>query len=214
MLERPALLVGEQLVAVAGEEGFGALLASRGLAPLSARTAVIAVGSNGAPAQVAYKFAARGVSCVVPMAPRQVYGLRAGVSSHVGVAGYVPAAPVLEAGASDTLVVAWLDDAQLAAMDHSERLNYRRRPAPDGSGAYVYVSMRGVLVGRSGETRVAQAQPELLSGLLRDAPRLREVFGPTPESWVRVARADEAARALGVRVFREMGWVRESVHHG
>ncbi|GAA2070389.1 hypothetical protein GCM10009801_21060 [Streptomyces albiaxialis] len=217
LLDRAALLDGERLVDV-GMGEIDVLLGARRVAPLSGRTPVLAVGSNGAPAQVRYKFAAAGVSCVVPMAPTLVEGVSVGVSAHVSPAGYVAAAPVMGDGGSSTLVLSWLDEAQLAVMDASEGRNYRRVPVPvpvpvSGLDAQMYVSAHGLLA-RDGVPRAARPQGELISELLAGSAALRGRFGESPESWVRVASADEGARRYAGRVFAEEGWVRESEPYG
>ena len=213
-LEHAALLDGERLVPVGGAVEFGDLLAVRGVVGMAGRTPVVAVGSNGAPAQVRYKFGRGRVSGVVPMVPTVVRGVGVGVSAHVCQAGYVPAAPVFEGDGAATLVVCWLDPEQLAVMDASEGGNYRRVPAPGGEGE-LYVSSRGVLVDGDGVPRRAEhGQRGLIRSLLGESAALRRLFGDGPESWVRVASADAGARERAAWVFFEEGWVRESGRHG
>ncbi|MFG3253649.1 hypothetical protein [Streptomyces sp. NPDC048172] len=213
LLDRSALLDGERLLG-AESGGFDELLAERGAASMDGRTGVVAVGSNGAPAQVRYKFARAGVSCVVPMVPTLVEGVSVGVSAHVSPAGYVAAAPVMGGGESSTLVLSWLDPAQLDVMDASEGRNYRRLTVPVAGGeAQMYVSLRGLLAS-DGVPLVAQEQPALIRGLLRGSAALRGIFGDSPESWVRVAASDSDAREEGAQVFAAEGWVRESGPYG
>jgi hypothetical protein len=102
---------------------------------------VIAVGSNGSPAQLHRKLAGR-TGVLVPMTYVAVGGLVPGVSAHVSRPGYVPATPVLLPGATGRLVLLWLDDAQLAAVDATEP-NYHRTALP----AEVTVSLAGCTPG-------------------------------------------------------------------
>ncbi|WP_127201744.1 hypothetical protein [Streptomyces sp. Z26] len=77
-------------------------------------------------------------------------------------------------------------------------------------GAYVYHSARGVLA-RPAPDRTALRcgpQPAVLAGLLAGSARLRELFGPTPETWVTRAAADPALRALGTAAFVTEGLLR------
>ncbi|MEU5422506.1 hypothetical protein ACFY1P_01105 [Streptomyces sp. NPDC001407] len=184
------------------------------------RHPVIAVGSNASPAQLHHKLARRGLPTTVPMVPVRVRGIGVGCSGHIGRYGYVAAAPYAEPDAELTLVIGWLDSAQLAEVDRTE-FHYRRTLLPGTrfpmlmpsgealGGAYVYVSRHGVLTdtadGRplpgGGDQRV------LLTRLLTSSPALRDLLGPGPESWVERARADEAVRDEGKRIFREHGWV-------
>ncbi|MGW7350461.1 hypothetical protein [Streptomyces sp. NPDC054784] len=213
------------------------LLARRGLDPVAARSPVLAVGSNAAPGQVRHKLARLGRSRALPMVPVRVRGLAVGLSAHVSPAGYVAAAPYAAPGATSALVLTWLDAAQLAAVDRTELPNYARAFLPgDGDaddpgetgetgdapfavtlpggrrlpGAYVYHSARGVLArpAPDGTPLPCGPQPAVLAGLLAGSARLRELFGPTPESWVTRAAADPALRALGTAAFVTEGLLR------
>ncbi|WP_312866286.1 hypothetical protein [Streptomyces boluensis] len=218
----PALLVGERLLRVEPGPGpLGALRVEGGgrldgyVDDLDRRHPVLAVGSNASPAQVAYKLARDRLSGVVPMLPVTVRGIGVGCSAHVGRAGYVAAAPYPDPEATRTLVLSWLDDAQLAAVDATEVPNYRRRLlsaaalglAPPGlapAGAWLYTGERGVLVGPGGRPLPGGGdQGALLAGLLARSARLRALLGPDARSWVRTARADAAVRAEATRVFAD-----------
>ncbi|MEV0254347.1 hypothetical protein AB0H82_08760 [Streptomyces sp. NPDC050732] len=197
------------------------ILTALGRPPVADRHPVIAVGSNASPGQLSHKLARRGISGTVPMVPVRLRGLGIGCSAHIGRAGYVAAAPYGARTARTTLVVSWLDAAQLPAVDATELPNYRRVPLPGDAygmtlpsgerldGAYVYVSVRGVLADPvTGLPRPGGGdQAALLDALLDASPRLRELLGPDAASWVRRAAADPELRARGTLLFAEEGWV-------
>ncbi|MFF0200305.1 hypothetical protein [Streptomyces sp. NPDC005017] len=191
------------------------------------RTPVLAVGSNASPGQLGRKMARAGLSAPVPMVKVRVTGLAVGVSAHVSRMGYVSASPLRAPGAVRKLFVAWLDGEQLAVVDASEGVplpagNFRRAWLPaaevpvkleDGRtlpGVYAYVNRRGVLHDGGGTPRPHPGQRELLTGLLAGLPRLRELFGTTPEEFVARARADAALCEHGTRLFAEEGLVTRS----
>ncbi|MFE6281263.1 hypothetical protein [Streptomyces sp. NPDC057877] len=184
------------------------------------RTPVIAVGSNACPGQLRHKMAEFRIDSPVPMVKARVTGVEVGVSAHVSRMGYVSASPVSAPGTTRELFVIWLDAAQLAVIDASEGVplpdgNYRRAwlPAPDVSieldggetlpGAHVYVNQHGVLHNGDGAPRRHPGQRALLGELLLTQPRLRELFGVTPEEFCARARADRALCARGTRLFVE-----------
>ncbi|MFF4404435.1 hypothetical protein [Streptomyces sp. NPDC001404] len=176
-------------------------------AALTGRHPVIAVGSNACPAQLRHKLRQDGLPCLVPMAPAEVRGIAVGCSAHIGVHGYVAAAPYADPGAAPTLVITWLDAEQLASVDRTE-FNYQRVLVP-GTG-FLYVSRHGVLAhpdtGRPHPG--AHDQRALLTALLAASPRLRALLGPGPEHWVARARTEPEVREAGKRIFVEEGWVR------
>ncbi|MWA13664.1 hypothetical protein [Streptomyces sp. BA2] len=226
----PSLLTGDELLPlgvrplplgqwhVAGQP-LDEALGERGLTPVSRRHPVIAVGSNASPAQVAYKLIRRGIPAVVPMVPVRVRGVAVGCSAHVGRAGYVAAAPYLDPVIETSLVVSWLDQDQLRAVDETEVPNYRRVLLPgDGFGlampsgqklddAALYVSSYGVLVyPDTGLPRPGGGdQAALLASLIGGSPALRRLLGPGPADWVRKAAADRTLRELGTRAFADAG---------
>ena len=166
---------------------------------LAARHPVVAVGSNGSPAQLHRKFEGR-ADLLVPMTYATVHGLLPGVSAHVSRPGYVPAAPVLAPGAVARLPVLWLDEAQLSVLDATEP-NYRRRPLPDtarvddGWRPDLYAGRHGCLVDRRGEPFTLTGQAELLAALLADLPELGRLTGATgPEEFVARAKDDPGLR--------------------
>ncbi|UGY95151.1 hypothetical protein [Streptomyces gobiensis] len=213
VVDRPGLLSGGELLPLRGYDAAG-------------RVPVLAVGSNASPAQLSYKLARAGVSGTVPMVPVRVRGVGVGLSGHISRVGYVSASPWLLLGRESALVVTWLEEAQLAAVDRTE-LPFKRAFLPadefpvtvpgDGAdiagasfiGAYVYVNRRGVLGYPDGSLRAGGEQRSVLAGLLRQSVRLRELFGATPESWVRRAREDPELAGKGTAVFRDEGWVVE-----
>ncbi|MET7356874.1 hypothetical protein ABZS76_00355 [Streptomyces sp. NPDC005562] len=233
----PSLLTGAELLPLlAGRGGLGAwtvdgghrphlalddVLDGLGQPPVAGRLPVIAVGSNASPGQLAHKLARLGVPGAVPMVPVRLRGIGVGHSAHIGRAGYVAAAPYTAPEAHGTLVVSWLDPAQLAAVDATELPNYRRVALPGGAygmvlptgerldAAQVYVSVRGLLADpATGLPRPGGGdQAALLDRLLDASPRLRELLGPDAATWVRRAAGDPELRARGTLLFAEEGWV-------
>lgn len=187
-------------------------------APVRARRAVLAVGSNASPEQLLRKL---GPSAVVPMTLAVVDGLAAGVSAHVSHGRYVPAAPVAAPGEQHALSVLWLDDDQLAAVDRTEP-NYRRttlgaRFAVALAGGPVrpcdvYVSRWGCLLD-GGRPRRLIPQRQLLAELLAASDDLRAVFGRTPEDFV-TAAADPVRRTRARELFAAAGWTAEQPEFG
>ncbi|MFJ2768021.1 hypothetical protein [Streptomyces sp. NPDC087300] len=232
----PSLLTGTELLPLrVGSGGPGAwavegaaprrsldaVLTGLGQAPVAGRVPVVAVGSNASPGQVSHKLARLGLSGAVPMVPVRLRGIGVGCSAHIGRAGYVAAAPYPDPTACRSLVVSWLDPAQLAAVDDTELPNYRRvRLSGDAYGmalpcgarleeAYVYVSARGLLADpATGRPRPGGGdQATLLGALLAASPALRALLGPDAAAWVRRAAADAALRERGTQLFAAAGWV-------
>jgi hypothetical protein len=185
------------------------------------RTPVLAVGSNACPGQLRHKMDDFGIDSPIPMVRVRVTGLDIGVSAHVSRLGYVSASPFAAPGTVRELFVIWLDPAQLTIIDASEGVplpdgNFRRAwlPAPevrvelaDGTvlpGAYAYVNRRGVLRdGVGAPRRHPGRQRPLITELLAALPRLRALFGGTPEEFTERARADRRLCERGTRVFAE-----------
>ncbi|GAB3978226.1 hypothetical protein GCM10029978_070290 [Actinoallomurus acanthiterrae] len=181
--------------------------------PLMAdRRPVLAVGSNASPAQIVRKLAGL-ARVVVPMTYARVDGLVAGASAHVSRPGYVPAAPVLEPGASTELMVLWLDDEQLTAVDATEP-NYHRTRLPASASASLpglgrlracdlYAGRHGCLVDRSGAPIRLAGQQELLARLLTTSPGLSALTGArTPEEFVARTRSEPHLRDAVRRLWR------------
>ncbi|WP_406350540.1 hypothetical protein [Streptomyces sp. NBC_00658] len=186
------------------------------------RVPVVAVGSNACPAQLRHKMAEFGVSSPIPMVRAAVTGIGVGVSAHVSLTGYVSASPFQAPGTVSELFITWLDAAQLAVVDASEGVTTptgaydRARLSSEDfrielesgellPGAYVYVNRRGVLHDGTGTPRGHPGERPLLTSLLAGSPRLRELFGDTPEEFCARARFDRALCARGTRLFAEEG---------
>ncbi|MFF9333934.1 hypothetical protein [Streptomyces albogriseolus] len=188
------------------------------------RVPVISIGSNACPAQLRHKLAESGITSPLPMVRARVSGIGIGVSAHVSLMGYVSNSPVAAPKRVSELFVLWLDARQLTVIDASEGVplphgNFRRAwlPAPDVRvefpdggmipGAYAYVNRRGVLHDGTGAPRTHPGQRPLLTSLLSTLPRLRDLFGTTPEAFSARARADRGLCAEGTRLFAEEGLV-------
>ncbi|WP_284303577.1 hypothetical protein [Mobilicoccus caccae] len=88
---------------------------------LQGRRAVVAVGSNAAPAVLAAKLP----EARIPLLPAVMTHLAVGHSAHVSLAGYIAAAPYPYPGARTPVMVSWLEAAALAELDATEP-NYER----------------------------------------------------------------------------------------
>ncbi|TRO64615.1 hypothetical protein [Streptomyces sp. IB201691-2A2] len=196
-------------------------LADLGQVGTGHRHPVIAVGSNASPGQVSHKLTRLGIPATVPMVPTRVRGIDVGYSGHISPAGYVAGTPYVDRDAETTRVVTWLDSTQLKAVDDTEFPDYRRAILPGDAfrmtmpsgerlgAAYIYFSAHGVLA----DSATSQPRPgggdqsELLTALLADSARLRELLGPDPATWVRRAGADRSLRERGTLLFGTEGWV-------
>jgi hypothetical protein len=100
--------------------------------------AVLAIGSNACPEQLAAKFRGRPCDPEVVGFPVLVAGLQVRPSAHLGRAGYWPFAPAALDASSGPAVLCLLDADQLAVLDRTEP-NYDRieldRPGARISGA-------------------------------------------------------------------------------
>jgi hypothetical protein len=220
----PGLLDGDRFLAVrpdvadrprlAGGETLDDALRRRGRPALADRRPVLAVGSNGSPAQVRRKLLGGRAGVLVPMTYATTRGLVAGVSAHVSRPGYIPAAPVLAPGTTGRFVVLWLDEEQLAVVDATEP-NYRRVPLPpevslDGTRADVYAGRHGCLADRRGTPFRLTGQPELITALLADLPGLAGITGADgPEDFAARVRDDAALRERVKELWRREGRVVE-----
>ncbi|MGW5637859.1 hypothetical protein [Streptomyces sp. NPDC003832] len=188
------------------------------------RTPVLAIGSNACPGQLRHKFDEFDIDSPVPMVRARVTGVEIGVSAHVSRLGYVSASPVHAPGRERELFVLWLNAEQLAVVDASEGVplphgNFRRAWLPSGAaridladgttlpGVHSYVNRRGVLHDGAGVPRSHPGQRELLTELLAGMPRLRELFGASPEEFCARARADRLLCERGTRLFARAGLV-------
>jgi hypothetical protein len=130
------------------------------------RTAVIACGSNGAPARLAQKFA--GPDARIPVTPAWLHGYAVVFSAHFNSYGALPATLHPWPGACTRLCVTWLTDVQLALMHDSEGAGVRYDYAlleslqleVEGHGAIAsagaYLSRRGPLALDGRPVRLAE----------------------------------------------------------
>ncbi len=93
------------------------------------RTPVLAYGSNRAPEQLARKFGRLPLANAILVERCHVEHWDVVHSAHITSYGAVPAALHRSPGTRIKVAVTWLDDEQLAAMDHSESAgrNYARQ---------------------------------------------------------------------------------------
>jgi hypothetical protein len=180
---------------------------------------LLSVGSNAAPAQLLRKFERQGVKALVPMTKARVTRIVPGMSAHVSRYGYVPATCVMTPDEQVELFVAWLDEDELKALDATEP-NYDRvllpsahfpvvLPSDQGLDACsAYISKWGCLTDPDGQLWTLVSQHELLTRLLAGSRALQELFGDTPESFVKQAVADPFKRKQAQRIFQDEGWVR------
>ncbi|MER8045793.1 hypothetical protein [Streptomyces sp. NPDC094032] len=227
----PSLLLGDELLPLAvrparlgdwpveDNGGLDETLARNGQETAGRRHPVISVGSNASPGQVRHKLRRLKLPVSVPMVPVRVRGIGVGCSGHISPAGYVAGTPYIDPAATSTLVVTWLDAAQLKAVDDTEFPDYQRAILPGDafemtmpsgerlSGAYIYFSAHGMLSLGEAPLPGGGDQRDLLAGLLSRSPRLRELLGPDPDSWVERAGAESAVRSRGTTIFGEEGWV-------
>lgn len=201
-----------------GDEGawlpLGSALGGLDETPLADRVPILAIGSNGSPAQIRRKFARHLRRVVVPMASVIAHGIVPGVSAHVSKPGYVPATPVLQDGTQSKLSVLFLDDEQLSVMDSTE-LNYYRAEVPPRvlitprhddaiEDCHQYVSKHGCLVDRQEEVRRLVGQEDLLTSLLEESPELARLIGADdPAGFIARAQRDRKVRDRVRRFWRD-----------
>jgi hypothetical protein len=106
-----------------GTEPLDALLQRHRAAPIVERTAVLAIGSNAAPAQLHRKLAA-GSSRTVPVIRATLTGVAIGFSRHITAYGSIPMTPAARDGAVTDVFVTYLDADQLGTITASEGANY------------------------------------------------------------------------------------------
>ena len=138
-------------------------LRERRVTDMSGRIPVAAVGSNCSVDVLRAKLAAvSAFGPVVPLTPGTVHNLAVGHSAHVSSPGYLAAAPYHCLGATTSVVIAWLDEAQATRLDATEP-NYTRRTLPGAaypvrladSGerlteVFVYESTHGLIADEDG----------------------------------------------------------------
>ena len=146
---------------VHGVDAFDPAL-TRGRAP------VLAIGSNQSPVRLAQKFGPD-ASHVIPVQRARLEHFDIVYSAHLSSYGAVPAMLQVSEGSVVTLMVTWLDEAQLEIMHESEvsAANYAYAELNDvcvqfddgrtHERAFVYVSRRGSLRDSSGEAIALRA---------------------------------------------------------
>jgi hypothetical protein len=195
--------------------GMDAVLARAGAPRLAARTAVVAVGSNGSPDVLRGKFARGGVGGVVPLVRAELRDIAVGHSAHVSLPGFVAAAPFVAVGAVTPVVVALVDGAQLRCLDTSERTYTRRRvPAPGFAGDWwIYDTDCGVLAdgmrARAPGSAAARAlgdQADLLVALAAGDGELAALLGGVDPRVVLPALAASDRRRTAIRQRMAQHW--------
>ena len=154
------------------------------------RTLVVAVGSNASPVVTHRKFAGDGVSTTVPMVTATLRGVGVGHSAHVGLRGFIAAAPVVNHAATTRVTVSMLDRRQLDRLDATEPNYVRKTLDPrqfglelDGGervgGFDVYVSKWDVLTAPDdpSSTMPFGSQEAVYTTLLTKSDELRDLFG-------------------------------------
>jgi len=176
------------------------------------RLPVLAAGANAAPARLREKLGDTLHASGVPLVRAAVRGLAVVHSAHLAAYGAVPAAPLPWPGATASVFVLWLTEAQLRRLDATEApgVNYRRQRLEDLdlhldgglrlAACDAYVSLHGPL-------RVDGA-PVALSAVAQDGVPWRRLdqrgaqelamaragFSGTLADFVRANVADPAAR--------------------
>lgn len=107
------------------DDDLDAVLRAAGVAPIALRSPVVAVGSNAAPAQLAFKYRECADRAVIPVTCAAVSNLTTAHSAHISKPGYIPIIPTLARTGHARLHVLWLDADQVRRMDATEP-NYVR----------------------------------------------------------------------------------------
>jgi len=90
------------------------------IAPMSARTGVLAYGANGAPERLAHKFAEFSPGSVIPVLYAALHDFDVVHASHFSSYGSVPATLERSPGTTAHVAVTYLDTGQLARMHETE----------------------------------------------------------------------------------------------
>ena len=196
--ERSSRLVGDRLVDLTDVDE---ALAER-------RRAVLAVGSNGAPAQLHRKLVAAGLPVDVPLLRVSVGGLVPAFAAWPAPYGALPTSACAAPGASSELVLNLLTDEQVDALDRSEggygrpTLDPAAHPVVEtATGATIpavscYVTGGDLLADpATGEPVTLRPQAELWSWLLEAVPGAAELCGRSPEEAVARLGADRQRRS-------------------
>lgn len=220
------LLLSGTFLPLHGDDGSQSLddtLARAGVAPVAARTLVVAVGSNASPSVMRRKAAAGDASEVIPFFSGTLHGMAVGHSAHASLAGYVATAPYLSPHAATTVVASLLDDQQLGCVDTSE-FNYVRRlircdqcrlevDGPEQPvGFHIYDSRWGVVSRPGGEPLPAGSQGDLFATLRAEWPPYTDILGGQNDlrTTLRLLAADEQRRVAFREALAASGWVRTS----
>lgn len=163
---------------------------------MNQRVAVLSVGSNAAPSQLALKFESRNVNGVVPVIRARVRGVAISYSAHLNPNGYIPAAPVHDDAGNELVnaLVVFLDPTQLNAVDDSEPnyvrvdISAARYPVTLDNGERVeqcalYRTQHGIIrpkvsaLGPFFDATRMTPQRDVVSELFGNEPGLRERLG-------------------------------------
>ncbi|WP_062439994.1 hypothetical protein [Herbidospora daliensis] len=195
-----------------------------GVAPMSERHRVIAVGSNAAPSQLHRKFVNHDVRPVIPLTLADVTGIAPGVSAHINRNGYIPAAPIAVPGETSRLFVLWLDEPQFEILDATEP-NYDRRLLPSDNfpvmltsgvplpACFVYVGKHGYLSDETGQALRLGEQSALIARVIALSAELRNLCGSTVSEFIEQAQ-DVTVREAVYETFRLQGWARPQPEFG
>lgn len=191
-------LVGDRLVALGRVED----------ALAEDRRAVLAVGSNGAPAQLHRKLVAAGLPVDVPLLRVVAGDLVPVFVAWAAPYGALPTSACAAPGASSELVLNLLTDEQADALDRSE--GGYGRPILDPSVHPVVEAATGVAVPAvscyvtgsdlladpaTGEPVPLRPQPELWSWLLDTVPGVAGLCGDSPAAAVASLALDRQRRS-------------------
>lgn len=180
------------------------------------RHAVLAVGSNGSPAQLHRKLDLAGLPIDVPLLRVSVAGVVSAFSAWPAPYGALPTSACAAPGTSTRLVLNLLTDEQADALDHSEGGYHRRTLDPSqhpvvevATGRAVpavscYVTGGDLLADPATGAPVAlRPQAEVWAWLLDAVPGARHLCGDTPEAAVAALGTDRQRRsALAVLLIR------------
>lgn len=172
------------------------------------RHAVLAVGSNGSPAQLHRKLTAAGAAVDVPLLRVTVGGLVSAFTAWVARYGALATSATAVPGASSELVVGLLTDEQVAAIDRTEggydrpTLDPAAHPVVEATtgapvpGVSCYVAAGELLADpATAEPVTLRPQAELWRWILATVPDARRLCGDTPEAAVAALAADAQRRS-------------------
>lgn len=172
------------------------------------RNPVLAVGSNGSPAQLHRKLTEASLPIDVPLLRVSVGGLLAAFAAWPASYGAIPTSACAAPGTSSELVLNLLTDEQAAALDRTEG-GYHRAPLDPATHPVVEVASGSPIVGVScyvtggdllvdpatGEPVPLRPQRDLWLWLLEAVPDLRRLCGDTPDEAVAALAGDRQRRS-------------------